>query len=449
VKTKAPFKRQYFGTDGIRGKVGSATINPYFMLRLAFGIGKVLLKNDLNKVLIGRDTRSSGYMLESALQSGLNATGINVRLLGEIPTPALAYLTKSLSAAAGIVISASHNPYDDNGIKLFNEKGLKLSDEIEAAIELEIPHAPVCVDAKKLGISKPIIDAIPRYIEFCKNTFPVDLSLKNLKIVLDCANGAGWYVAPSILRELDAHVIPIFDKPNGININDHCGATHTKALQEAVIKHKADVGIALDGDGDRLILIDHKGHVLDGDEILAILANDYLMRNPNQTFGVVGTIMTNLALEELFNNMGIGFRRTQVGDRYVLGALLKNNWPLGGETSGHIICFNNTSTGDAIIASLQTLAAMLYANKSLFELKKILKKYPQLVVNVPVENKNIIQNNPTLERLMIEIKKNLNGKGRLILRPSGTEPVIRVMLEGEDSEKIKHFAEQITECIRQ
>lgn len=448
MSNKTNIKRQYFGTDGIRAKIGSEMMSPQFMLRLAFAIGKVLLKAKQNKVLIGRDTRISGYMLESALQSGLNAAGVDVRLLGPIPTPALAYLTKSLSAAAGIVISASHNPADDNGIKLFNSEGLKLSDEVELSIESNLSNGLFCVDSKHLGESKPIIDAIPRYIEFCKNTVPSKLSLRQFKIVVDCANGAGFYVAPSILRELGAEVIPIFNTPNGTNINDHCGATDTKELQKTVLAHQADIGIALDGDGDRLTLIDHEGTALDGDEILAILIKDYLQQHPQQSFGVVGTVMTNLGLEELLDDMGISFIRTKVGDRYVLEALLKYRWPFGGEISGHIICFNHTPTGDAMITSLQVLSAMIHENKPLSELKKILKKYPQVTLNIPTENKDIIHENIALKKLVKEVIKKLDRKGRLILRPSGTEPLIRVMLEGENLEKINRFAYQIADCIK-
>ena len=445
-------RRQYFGTDGIRGKVGSDLINPNFMLKLSCAIGKVLLSNSAtnNKVLIGRDTRKSGHMLEAALQSGLNSAGIDVRLLGPIPTPALAYLTQSLRASAGIVISASHNPFDDNGIKLFDSNGLKLSDSIEIQIEKALSNKLTCVDLKRLGESKPIVDAIPRYIEFCKNTFPKTLSLKGFKIVIDCANGAGFYVAPSILRELGADVIPIFDQPDGININEACGAMHPQALQKAVIKHQADIGIALDGDADRLILVDHLGEVLDGDEILAILIKDYSQRFPHQTLGVVGTVMSNLGLEELLKELGIAFLRTPVGDRYILESLLKNYWPFGGETSGHVICFNHTRTGDAIITSLQVLAAMLFANKPLSELKAILNKYPQVILNVPFSiNQNKLEDNKKLQQLLSDIKSKNQHKHRLVLRPSGTEPLIRIMLEGENIQQIKSIAQQIATCIQQ
>ena len=448
MSNKTIVKRHYFGTDGIRGRVGSEMMNPQFMLRLAFAIGKVLLKNQQNKVLIGRDTRISGHMLESALQSGLNAAGVNVRLLGPIPTPALAYLTKSLNAAAGIVISASHNSAEDNGIKLFNSEGLKLSDDVEAFIEENLADGLFCVDSNHLGDSKTLIDAIPRYIEFTKNTFPNKLSLNQFKIVIDCANGAGFYVAPSILRELGAEVIPIFNTPNGMNINDHCGATNTQALQKAVLEHQADIGIALDGDADRLALVDHQGQPLDGDEILAILIQQYRQQHPDQSFGVVGTVMTNLGLEELLNDMNVAFVRTKVGDRYVLEALLQRQWPFGGETSGHIICLNHTPTGDAMITSLQVLSAMIYSNKPLSELKKILKKYPQIILNIPTNNKNIIHESLTLKNLVQDVNKHLNDKGRLILRPSGTEPLIRIMLEGENFQKINRFAHQIADCIK-
>jgi phosphoglucosamine mutase len=441
-------QRQYFGTDGIRSKVGSPTMNPEFMLRLAFAIGKVLLPHNNQKVLIARDTRLSGHMLESALQSGLNAAGINARLLGVIPTPALAYLTRSLNAAAGIVISASHNSFEDNGIKLFNAQGLKLSDEMEIKIEQALCDNFHFADTQHLGESKAIIDAIPRYIEFSKNTFPYNLSLQGIKIVIDCANGAGFYAAPSVLRELGATVIPVFDTPNGININDSCGATYPNAIQKAVRKYQADVGIALDGDGDRLILADHTGNILDGDDILAILAEDYTMRLPHRQFGIVGTVMSNLGLEEFLTHKNIGFCRTQVGDRYVLKTLLEKKWPFGGEKSGHIICFEHTPTGDALIASLQVLSAALYANKALFDLSVALKKYPQVMINVPVSDKNGLENNTSLKQLVKGIHRTLSDHGRLVIRPSGTEPLIRVMLEGKNIVQLEHLANQIADCIQ-
>jgi len=446
MKHKVKNQRIYFGTDGIRGKVGSSPINPEFMLHLAWAVGKVLLKDNPGKVLIGRDTRISGNMLESALQAGLNSAGVDVRILGPIPTPAIAHLTKSLRAAAGIVISASHNPFYDNGVKIFNKDGRKLSDTLEAEIEKQLNQPLKSVTSEKLGRSKNIIDAIPRYIEFCKGTFPDDLNLSKLKIVIDCANGASFYVAPSVLRELGATVIPIADQPNGININAHCGATDTRLLQKEVLKHKADVGIALDGDADRIMMVDHKGEVLDGDVILAILANDRKI-HLKEKFGVVGTVLTNLGLEKFLAKIKVPFTRTKVGDRYVLEAMLKNKWPLGGETSGHVLCLDHITTGDGLITGLQVLAIMLQTKKSLHMLKKVMSKYPQIMINVPVKDKSII-NKPTIKKAAKEIEKQLKNKGRLLLRPSGTEPMVRVMIEGEDLKQIQKLAKQLAAIIQ-
>ena len=355
-----------------------------------------------------------------------------------------------MRAAASIVISASHNPFSDNGVKIFDKNGRKLSDELEAEIEEQLNTPLKTVTSDKLGRSKNIIDAIPRYIEFCKNTFPADLNLSQLKIVIDCANGAAFYVAPSVLRELGAQVILIADQPDGININEHCGATDTKFLQKAVLKHHADLGIALDGDGDRIMMIDAKGNVLNGDIILAILANDR-KTNPKiynkKKFGVVGTVMSNLGLEKFLEKINVPFMRTKVGDRYVLEAMLKHNWSLGGENSGHVICLDHLSTGDGLIAGLQVLSVMLRTGQALHELSKLITHYPQVMINVPIEDKSVIKK-PAVQKYVQAIEQTLKQKGRLLLRPSGTEPVVRVMIEGKDLKQIQTLAKQLAHLIQ-
>ncbi|MFQ3221638.1 MAG: phosphoglucosamine mutase, partial [Paraglaciecola sp.] len=373
--------RKYFGTDGIRGKVGENLINPEFVMKLGWAAGKVLASEGTNKVLIGKDTRISGYMLESALEAGLSAAGINIGLLGPMPTPAIAYLTKTFRSEAGIVISASHNPYYDNGIKFFSADGMKLDDDIEIAIEAQMDKPMQCVASDKLGKASRISDAAGRYIEFCKGNFPSYLSLKGLKIVVDCAHGATYHIAPDVLSELGAEVIEIGTQPDGLNINRKVGATSMKAITASVLKNNADLGFALDGDGDRLMMVDHKGNVIDGDQIVYIIARDAL-QSGKLNGGVVGTVMSNLGLEVALHSLGVPFERSKVGDRYVMELLKRKGWSIGGESSGHILNLTAASTGDGIVAGLQVLAAMLHANMNLAELSRGMVKFPQTLINV-------------------------------------------------------------------
>ena len=439
--------RKYFGTDGIRGKVGENMINPEFVMKLGWAAGKVLAGQGTNKVLIGKDTRISGYMLESALEAGLSAAGINIGLLGPMPTPAIAYLTKTFRSEAGIVISASHNPYYDNGIKFFSADGMKLDDAIEIAIEEQMDKPMECVASDKLGKAVRIGDAAGRYIEFCKGNFPSSLSLKGLKIVVDCANGATYHIAPNVLSELGAEVIEIGTEPDGLNINRKVGATSMKAVTESVIKHKADLGFALDGDGDRLMLVDHKGNVIDGDQIVYIIARDALKRGRLQG-GVVGTVMSNLGLEVALGTLGVPFVRSKVGDRYVMELLKQKGWSIGGEGSGHVLNLTAATTGDGIVAGLQVLAAMLHADMTLNELSRGMTKYPQTLINVrfsegtkPLEDKGVIQ-------AVLEAEKALDDRGRVLLRKSGTEPLVRVMVEANDAHDSRTWAEYIADAVR-
>ena len=439
--------RKYFGTDGIRGRVGENLINPEFVMKLGWAAGKVLAGQGTNKVLIGKDTRISGYMLESALEAGLSAAGINIGLLGPMPTPAIAYLTKTFRSEAGIVISASHNPYYDNGIKFFSADGMKLDDDIEIAIENQMDKPMECVASEKLGKVVRIADAAGRYIEFCKGNFPSALSLKGLKIVVDCANGATYHIAPNVLSELGAQVIEIGTQPDGLNINRKVGATSMKAITESVIKNKADLGFALDGDGDRLMLVDHKGNVIDGDQIVYIIARDALKSGRLQG-GVVGTVMSNLGLEVALGDLGVPFVRSKVGDRYVMELLKKKGWTIGGEGSGHVLNLTAASTGDGIVAGLQVLAAMLSADMTLNELSRGMTKYPQTLINVrfaegtkPLEDKDVKQ-------AVIEAEKALGDKGRVLLRKSGTEPLVRVMVEANDPQDSSTWAEYIANAVR-
>jgi len=439
--------RKYFGTDGIRGKVGENMINPEFVMKLGWAAGKVLAGQGTNKVLIGKDTRISGYMLESALEAGLSAAGINIGLLGPMPTPAIAYLTKTFRSEAGIVISASHNPYYDNGIKFFSADGMKLDDAIEIAIEEQMDKPMECVASDKLGKAVRIGDASGRYIEFCKGNFPSSLSLKGLKIVVDCANGATYHIAPNVLSELGAEVIEIGTEPDGLNINRKVGATSMKAVTESVIKHKADLGFALDGDGDRLMLVDHKGNVIDGDQIVYIIARDALKRGRLQG-GVVGTVMSNLGLEVALGTLGVPFVRSKVGDRYVMELLKQKGWSIGGEGSGHVLNLTAATTGDGIVAGLQVLAAMLHADMTLNELSRGMTKYPQTLINVrfsegtkPLEDKGVIQ-------AVLEAEKALDDRGRVLLRKSGTEPLVRVMVEANDAQDSSTWAEYIADAVR-
>ncbi|WP_264435371.1 phosphoglucosamine mutase [Coxiella endosymbiont of Dermacentor marginatus] len=441
-------KKKYFGTDGIRGQVGKSLINAEFMLKLGWAVGKVLANSHPATALIGKDTRISGYMIESALQAGLSAAGVNIKLTGPMPTPAIAYLTHSVRADAGIVISASHNSYLDNGVKFFNKDGYKLSDELELAIEEHINKPMRTMSANCLGKAARMSEAHGRYIEFCKSTFPSNLSLKQLKIVVDCANGATYSVAPSIFHELGADVIAIGDEPDGFNINHKYGATDTQKLQNSVLEHKADVGIAFDGDGDRLIMVDHHGIRVDGDELLCVIAIDRFHFKESCSLGVVGTVMSNLGLEQTLKHHHIAFERSPVGDRYVLELMQQKGWLLGGESSGHIVDLGFTTTGDGIITALQILRIRQQTNKPLAELKKVMIKYPQILINVPINGVFNMQH-LTIKKALLEAGKRLNGKGRVLLRPSGTEPVVRVMVEGHDEEIIRKTAEMLVMVVKQ
>jgi len=447
--------RKYFGTDGIRGRVGKAPITPDFVMRLGYAAGRVLAGMDSHlaagahpTVLIGKDTRISGYMLESALQAGLCAAGVNVLLTGPLPTPAIAYLTRALRAQAGIVISASHNPFEDNGIKFFSAEGTKLDDAIETAIEAELDQPMQVMESAKLGKVKRISDAAGRYIEFCKSTFPTALDLRGLKIVLDCAHGATYHVASPVFHELGAEIITIGDQPNGLNINDQAGSTHPEALCKAVVEHQADLGIAFDGDGDRVVMVDANGTLLDGDQLLYIIA----MHNQQAGKlggGVVGTLMTNLALEHALGKADIPFLRAKVGDRYVLELLNEHDWQLGGENSGHILCLDKHSSGDGIIASLQVLHAVIAGRQSLAKLGASLVLYPQVLINVTVAERINLDTNPVIQASVKSAEQQLNGSGRVLLRASGTEPKIRVMVEGSDRQQVQQLAESIADVVRQ
>jgi phosphoglucosamine mutase len=439
--------RKYFGTDGIRGKVGENLINPEFVMKLGWAAGKVLAGNGTNKVLIGKDTRISGYMLESALEAGLSAAGINIGLLGPMPTPAIAYLTKTFRSEAGIVISASHNPYYDNGIKFFSADGMKLGDDIEMAIEAQMDKPMQCVASDKLGKASRISDAAGRYIEFCKGNFPSDLSLKGLKIVVDCAHGATYHIAPNVLSELGAEVIEIGTQPDGLNINRKVGATSMKAITDSVLKNNADLGFALDGDGDRLMMVDHKGNVIDGDQIVYIIARDAL-KSGKLNGGVVGTVMSNLGLEVALNSLGVQFERSKVGDRYVMELLRRKGWSIGGESSGHVLNLAAASTGDGIVAGLQVLAAMLHANMNLAELSRGMVKFPQTLINVRFNQGDTPVASPAVQASVKDAETALGERGRVLLRKSGTEPLIRVMVEANDAQDSTKWAEHIADAVR-
>ncbi|WP_372598541.1 phosphoglucosamine mutase [Amphritea sp.] len=440
--------KRYFGTDGIRGKVGTAPITPDFMLKLGWAAGKVFAREGRSKIIIGKDTRISGYMFESALEAGLSAAGVDVLLLGPMPTPAIAYLTRTFRCNAGIVISASHNPYYDNGIKFFSEQGTKLPDEIEHAIEAQMDMTMTTVEAAELGKARRIDDAAGRYIEFCKGTVSGDLSLKGMKVVVDCANGATYHIAPKVFRELGATVVEVGASPDGININEECGATSTALLERTVIEQRADLGVALDGDGDRLIMVDHAGESVDGDELLFIIAMA-LHRKAQLKGGVVGTLMSNFGLEQGLKQAGIPFVRAQVGDRYVLEQLVANDWLLGGESSGHLVCRQLTSTGDGIVAALQVFKAMADDKKSLNELKSEMRKMPQTMINVRLSEKVDVMALPAVQSAVADIESRLGERGRVLLRPSGTEPVIRVMVEGDDEVWVEGLCEELAEAVRQ
>jgi len=438
--------KKYFGTDGIRGRVGEYPVTADFMLKLGWAAGRVLGASNGNRVIIGKDTRISGYMFESALEAGLSAAGVDVRLLGPMPTPAIAYLTRTLHACAGIVISASHNAYVDNGIKFFSSEGTKLPDDVELAIEAELEKSMVTVDSDRLGKAERVEDAGGRYIEFCKSTIPSRLSLKGLKIVVDCANGATYQVAPDVFDELSAEVIAVGVQPDGLNINQECGSTEPGRLQKIVLEHNADLGVALDGDGDRLIMVDNEGELVDGDELLFIIAMSRL-REGTLKGGVVGTLMSNLGLEHALQAHNIEFSRANVGDRYVLEMLKQNNSQIGGESSGHIICLDRTTTGDGIVSALQVLAAMLNSGKTLHELKSGMKKYPQRMINVPVSGKVDLGSTTLVQNAVRSAEERLAGKGRILLRPSGTEPLVRVMVEGEDAQQVSEEADNLASVV--
>ncbi len=438
--------KKYFGTDGIRGEVGNSLIDPAFVLKLGWALGRVLSRQGAAKVIIGKDTRVSGYMLESALEAGLAAAGVDILLLGPMPTPAVAYLTRTLRASAGIVISASHNPYHDNGVKFFDANGLKLSDEIEALIEQEIEKPMETVCSRELGKAQRIDDAGGRYIEFCKSTFPSQLTLSGLKLVVDCANGATYNVAPDVFHELGADVIPLAVSPDGFNINHQSGAVQPQYLQQAVLANQADLGIALDGDGDRVIMVDHCGEVVDGDEILCILAKAQRDRSQKR-FGVVGTVMSNLGLEQAMHEFDIDFVRTHVGDRHVMESLHKNNWILGGESSGHVVNLDLTTTGDGTITALQVLSSMKFSGKDLHSLKKVMTKRPQVLINVPLKISINLAEHAAIQQAVAEIEKELGSKGRVLLRASGTEPVVRVMVEADELKHAQATAEAIATIV--
>lgn len=439
-------QRKYFGTDGVRGEVGKGPITPEFVLKLGWAAGKVLAKQGTRKVLIGKDTRVSNYMLEAALEAGLAAAGLKSVLTGPMPTPAIAYLTRTFRAEAGIVISASHNPYYDNGIKFFSADGTKLDDDLELEIEREIDNPLTCVESSKLGKAIRIDDAAGRYIEFCKSNFPSQLSLQGMKIVVDCANGAGYHIAPSVFEELGANVIAMGVEPNGININDKCGATSMDAISKRVVEEKADVGIALDGDGDRLMMVDSTGYVVDGDELVYIIAREALRKGILKG-GVVGTLMSNMGMQVALGELGVPFERAKVGDRYVMEQLIARGWEIGGEGSGHIINLAHTSTGDGIIAGLQVLAAMLGADMSLQQLRSGMKKFPQVLINVRFNEGSDPLSADSVAASVAEVEEKLGERGRVLLRKSGTEPLIRVMVEGEDAELVQQYAQQIADAV--
>jgi phosphoglucosamine mutase len=441
--------RKYFGTDGIRGRVGDAPITPDFVMRLGYAAGKVLARTESSTgrptVLIGKDTRISGYMLEAALEAGFAAAGVDVTLAGPMPTPAIAYLTRALRLSAGVVISASHNPYQDNGIKFFSGQGNKLPDAVEAEIEHALEAPMECVSSEKLGKAKRLFDAQGRYIEFCKSTFPNELNLRGLKIVVDCAHGAAYHIAPDVFHELGAEVIAIGNQPNGLNINDAVGATAPKALSAAVKEHRADLGIALDGDADRLLMVDNTGRIYNGDELLYIMVKDRMATGTIE--GAVGTLMTNMALEVAFKKMGVGFARAKVGDRYVLEVLQERGWLVGGEGSGHLLFLDKHTTGDGIVSALQVLSALKRCGKTLAECTKELTLYPQTLINVKVAPGFEWQKNIALlsEKEMVEAE--LGDDGRVLLRASGTEPLIRVMVEAKSAETAEKMARRIADKI--
>jgi phosphoglucosamine mutase len=445
-------QRNYFGTDGIRGRVGIDPITPELVLKLGWAAGRMLVANEGSRrgerpaVLIGKDTRISGYLLEAALEAGLSAAGVDVFLCGPLPTPGIAYLTRALRLSAGIVISASHNPYDDNGIKFFSAAGQKLPDDVEAGIERQMSEPLTCVSSAELGKARRVEDAAGRYIEFCKSTFPTELDLKGLRIVVDCAHGAGYFVAPTVFHELGADIIPVGVDPNGLNINAGTGATNPRFLSEQVRAHGADIGVALDGDGDRLVMADRDGVIYDGDQLLYVIATDYKRRSMVSQ-GVVGTLMSNLGFEQALAREGITLARAKVGDRYVLEQMQARRWLLGGENSGHIICLDRHTTGDAIIAALAVLSALIQQKKSLAEATAPLTMFPQRLINVPVRRGWDWKGSSLVVDAERAAVSELGEAGRVLLRPSGTEPVLRVMVEARESLLADRHAQALADVI--
>ncbi len=453
--------RKYFGTDGVRGRVGEAPITPDFVLRLGYAAGLVLARQASGEsptatlsgstpvgqpiVLIGKDTRISGYMLEAALEAGFTAAGVSVRLTGPIPTPAVAYLTRALRLAAGVVISASHNPYYDNGIKFFSAQGTKLPDAMELAIEDQLEQPFICGNSDSIGKARRINDAAGRYIEFCKSTFPSQFDLRGMKIVVDCAHGAAYHIAPHVFHELGAEVVTIGASPNGFNINQDCGATHPETLQLAVRSHRAHLGIALDGDADRLIMADHTGRLYNGDELLVVMVRDGIAQG--KTSGVVGTLMTNLAVENIFRGMGVEFARAKVGDRYVMEILSERGWLWGGESSGHLLALDKHTTGDGIISALQILGAMRRSGRSLSELTNDIRLYPQRLINIKINKNFDWEKHEPLQQERKVVETDLGQRGRILIRPSGTEPLLRVMVEAETEAMARDAAERMAACI--
>ena len=447
--------RKYFGTDGVRGLVGKLPITPEFVMRLGYAAGTVLVADDMQRgnfhegerpaVLIGKDTRISGYMLEAALEAGFSAAGVDVMLCGPMPTPAVAYLTRALRLQAGVVISASHNPFHDNGIKFFSGQGSKLPDALEAEIEARLEQPMGCMDSAHLGRARRIADAAGRYIEFCKSTFPNELDLRGVKIAVDCAHGAAYQVAPSVFHELGAEVVSVGVAPNGLNINDGVGATVGDSLRRAVRESQADIGVALDGDADRLLMADAEGKLYDGDQLLYVIARQRAFKEGD---GVVGTLMSNLGFEHALGRLDIGFARAKVGDRYVLETMQERGWSLGGENSGHIICLDKHTTGDGIVAALQVLAALRKQDVTLAESCADLVMYPQRLINVRMPKGFDWRSDPDICAANDAAEKALSGRGRVLLRPSGTEPLLRVMVEGEDGDEVKRWAETIAEAVR-
>jgi len=438
--------KKYFGTDGIRGRVGEGRMKPQAIMKLGWAVGKVLASHGSKLVVIGKDTRISGYMFEASLEAGLSAAGVDVRILGPMPTPGIAYLTRTLRASAGIVISASHNPFYDNGLKFFSAEGTKLPDDIEDEIEAMFEAEMEIVDSALLGKAERVEDAQGRYIEACKATIPIGTSFKGLKVVLDCANGATYHIAPNVFAELGADIVTIGDKPNGLNINENCGSTHPHTLAAAVLQNRADIGVAFDGDGDRLMMVDSKGRIIDGDEILYIITKARIAAGEKKG-GVAGTLMSNMGLELAIKKLGLEFARTNVGDRYVIECLKEKGWCLGGENSGHIICLDRTTTGDGIVSALQVMAYLAETEQTLVEALSDMAMMPQVLINVPLPVKTNPINEPKVQQAVAGVEKQLNGNGRVLLRASGTEPLIRVMVEGEDEKQVTEYAQLIADAV--